>query len=165
MAAVAGAGLTTPKRAERSGGSTSAHGPRTSAGGSVTDQPSVSNAFRYLQRLAPQPLPRASFFERSVVHRAFEPGEVIFDVGDSTPHLYVVIKGGAKIGIDWHGTERLTGIARPGEFLGSLPAILPNGFGDLLRTNVGASSWEAPAESGVTDLASQFVTTRGASSN
>ena len=117
-------------------------GPPGDAAPNSGEPSSGSYAFRYLERLTDRPLPRREVFERAVTLMAFEPGEVIFESGEELPYLFMVLRGGVKVGDETRGSERLTGVARVGDLLGSLPSVLPVGMPDLITGHVAESTFE-----------------------
>ena len=112
---------------------------------------SGSYALRYLERLADRPLPRREVFERAVTLLTFEPGEALFESGVELPYLFMVLKGGVKVGDETRGSERLTGVARVGDLLGSLPSVLPVGMPDLISGHVAETDWQPGPQWGRTN--------------
>lgn len=79
-------------------------------------------------------LPRWQSFAKKVERVDAEPGALIFAQGDKTDELYLVLDGFIRLTTanPETGDRRVSNVVEPGQLLGSIPGVRPEGLADIV---------------------------------
>ncbi len=123
-------------------------------------QPPTSVARPFLEFFAGSPLPEWDSFSRTIKIIRLRPQEVLYDVGEDHPYIYIVRRGSMRVGFtDPRGRECLLAFCRPPDLLASVSAIVPPGLRRLSEMPTGIAKMRAAAGIGVTNSRASAVET------
>ncbi|MBK8758480.1 MAG: Crp/Fnr family transcriptional regulator [Actinomycetales bacterium] len=121
-------------------------------------QPPASVARPFLEFFAGSPLPEWDSFSRTIKIIRLRPQEVLYDVGEDHPYIYIVRRGSMRVGFtDGRGRECLLAFCRPPDVLASVSAIVPPGLRRLSEIPTGIVKMRAAAGIGVTNSRASAV--------
>ncbi|MBK8734313.1 MAG: Crp/Fnr family transcriptional regulator [Actinomycetales bacterium] len=107
-------------------------------------QPTTSLARPFLEFFAGAALPEWDSFARSIRIMRLRPQEVLYDVGEEHPYIYLVRRGSVRVGFtDGRGRECLLAFCRPPDLLASVSAIVPPGLRRLAEPPTGITKMRA----------------------
>jgi len=114
---------------------------------------------QFLQSLAAAPLDDWPAVEARVERTAIEPGQVLFRAGEVHPSVYLLLNGVVKLSVPrLQGEPALVGLARAGDLVASLHALLPQGLSERYHADVRTIAVSAGAGFDPSDQTATAVT-------